>query len=63
MFSRTNWTPSSISNWNFPGMTLGLRNAKKNSPSTINVVKTSRKMMKLKQSVNPKTLTAGPQQP
>ena len=56
MFSRTNWTPSSISSWNLPGMTFGLRNAKKNSARTITVVKTSRNVMKLKQSVNPKIL-------
>ena len=63
MFSRTNWTPSSINSWNLPGMTFGLRNAKKNSARTINVVKTSRNAMKLKQSVNPKILKAEPQQP
>ena len=63
MFSRTKSTPSSIVSWNLPGTTFGLRNATRNSVSTMRVVRTISRMMKLKQKVWPNTWYEGPTQP
>ncbi len=63
MFSRTKSTASSIRSWNFPGTTVGRRNAKKNSAMKTKNVRRTRNRMKLKQKSNPKSLPLGPQHP